>query len=501
MENTELIGALRIDSRKIRRRKFPLARTLSLASSVKTGIALLLLLGTVCMAGMVVMQQNVDGFADYYASLTPAQKYVYGALGLFNIYHTWFFNMLLSALALNLILATVERVPKKLHYFTKPAIVVPFRWLQEHGGPPAILFRGKLQDAIGAAEASMKLHGFSRATQAERNGRHYVFAQAGAWNRLAFCGVHASLLTIFLGGFITSQTGTSGKLTLAPGESSDLIVENAFSTDGITEIAKRLPFEVTFTDVRHELLNPAGQLTDQNTLDQQTSIVLRDETGSHEGTVALNRPFDHRGYRFFQSSATSVAHARNITLRIVGRPGKEPHTVTIARNGSAELDDGAKIRFASFLGDRFQQANAGAAGTAAYNAPAAILEISTPSGEMDRVTAVPEDVQQPWERTDATAGIKLGLLDFERAAERHTLMVQRDPGANVVYFGFATLAVALVSVFLFAHKRVWAVIEPQETGTFRVTIAGNTNRGRERFDAQIGILAETFFSKTQNNDR
>ena len=64
-----------------------LSRLLSLLSSVRLGVVLLCLLGLACLIGMLIMQQNVDGFANYFQTLTPAQRLVYGKLGFFDIYH------------------------------------------------------------------------------------------------------------------------------------------------------------------------------------------------------------------------------------------------------------------------------------------------------------------------------------------------------------------------------------------------------------------------------
>src|SRR6266850_3568702 len=63
-----------------------LDKVLHLLSSVRFGIVMLSILLSCCMLGMLVMQVNVDGFDKYYAHLKPAQKLIYGALGLFDIY-------------------------------------------------------------------------------------------------------------------------------------------------------------------------------------------------------------------------------------------------------------------------------------------------------------------------------------------------------------------------------------------------------------------------------
>src|SRR2546423_13000073 len=82
------------------------ARALDLLSSVRFGVALLVLLAAACMVGMLIMQVNVEGFAKYYAELSPSQKLLYGSLGFFDIYHSWYFDALLFLLFLNIVLSS-----------------------------------------------------------------------------------------------------------------------------------------------------------------------------------------------------------------------------------------------------------------------------------------------------------------------------------------------------------------------------------------------------------
>ena len=77
-----------------------LSRFLKLLCSVRFGVTLIVLLGLACFLGMIVMQQSVDGFSRYFEQLTPAQRLVYGKLGIFDIYHSWYFNTLLAVLSL-----------------------------------------------------------------------------------------------------------------------------------------------------------------------------------------------------------------------------------------------------------------------------------------------------------------------------------------------------------------------------------------------------------------
>ena len=106
-----------IAANKTRTKSTPLVnRILNFLSSVRFGVVLLCILVILSMTGMLIIQQNVNGFDAYFASLTPAEKTVYGALGLFDIYHTWYFNFLLLVLSLNIVLASIDRFPAAWSY-------------------------------------------------------------------------------------------------------------------------------------------------------------------------------------------------------------------------------------------------------------------------------------------------------------------------------------------------------------------------------------------------
>ncbi|HCA57292.1 MAG TPA: hypothetical protein DEP46_04815, partial [Blastocatellia bacterium] len=302
VQNAEPIGAVG----EVRLRRGTLDKVLKFAGSVRVGIVLLVLLGAACTIGMLVMQQNVDGFSEYYAELTPAQRTVYGSLGFFNIYYAWYFNALLAALSLNIIISTLDRLPKILPYFSRPASTVPLRWLREQRNSASVTLGAAPDDAAAAIENAFMKAGWGKPVRSERKGITYFFAEKGRWNRLAFCAVHVALLTIFLGGFLTAQLGSNGNLPLYPGQTTNLIFDTAFDLDRMRQITKQLPFEVTCTDIEQRLIRHDGPLTANNTIDWITRFTIRDETGVHTAEVGMNRPYDHRGYRFFQASFVPI---------------------------------------------------------------------------------------------------------------------------------------------------------------------------------------------------
>lgn len=484
VQNAEPIGAVG----EVRLRRGTLDKVLKFAGSVRVGIVLLVLLGAACTIGMLVMQQNVDGFSEYYAELTPAQRTVYGSLGFFNIYYAWYFNALLAALSLNIIISTLDRLPKILPYFSRPASTVPLRWLREQRNSASVTLAAAPDDAAAAIENAFMKAGWGKPVRSERKGIPYFFAEKGKWNRLAFCAVHVALLTIFLGGFLTAQLGSNGNLPLYPGQTTNLIFDTAFDLDRMRQITKQLPFEVTCTDIEQRLIRHDGPLTANNTIDWITRFTIRDETGVHTAEVGMNRPYDHRGYRFFQASFVPIGRARTVRLAVTNASTGSTEEVTLERDGTHQLADGTKLIFSEFRGDFVIGPEDPNEDTTSYPNPAAIIHVAQPGGGLETATVFGPEMADIPAAKKPYGGYTFRMLDFERVSHQHVLAVQRDPGSTVVYIGFGLLALTLAGVFGFSHRRVWAAVEKGADGNSEVTFGGHTNRNPNGFDEQFDEL-------------
>jgi cytochrome c biogenesis protein len=459
------------------------ARFLKLICSVRFGIILLILLGLACFLGMIIMQQSVEGFDRYYAELKPAQKLVYGTLGVFDIYHSWYFNALLLLLSLNIILSSIERAPKTWKFISRPKRDASLKWLkgQEQTGSIQIETAAGGETLAGKIAETAKKSGWRKTLITEKGNRTYVLAESGVWNRFAYLAVHVGLLTIFIGGFMTGQLGNTGQMALQPGQTSNEIYDMVANLDQLNQVTKQLPFEITCTDIQQKLIKKEESISAMNTIDWLTRIRIKDETGTTEAVVQMNRPFDYRGYRFFQSSFVSVGRARNINVRLNSADGSAAQDVTIPRNGTIALADGTQLRFVDFRGNFSIGKEDPNEDTSNYANPAAVLQVTPPNAAAQTAYAFSPQMADIPIAKKPIGGYTYQLTDFEKVSDQHILSVQRDPGANIVYIGFTLLFLTLVAVFFFSHQRVWAMIEEVSENNFAVTLGGNTNRNQTAF--------------------
>ncbi len=493
-----------------------LNRVLDFASSVRFGVVQLCVLVILAMAGMLIVQQNVQGFDAYYVSLTPAEKLVFGYLGLFDVYHSWYFNLLLLSLSLNIVLASIDHFPSVWKgYFRNPKITATRKWLLAQSAN-AVVDLGHLSEAdtVRKIRTELEANGFkttvSEATSTEygvdaegrkdfsvvrKNRNTIVFGENGKINRLGAYVVHVFLLTLFLGHFIALQTGFDADVRMIPGAKTDEIQLIQFNLDKKEKFNVKLPFSMECTDIQQRLIDQNGSIDVNNTLDWRTQMKISDPLyGDILADVSMNRPYTYRGYRFFQAQTIPVGSARTIKLELSPQGGGEPVIVTMDRNGTATIADGTKIEFSEFMPD-FTFGPDGKPDTKSgeYNNPVAVLNVTPAQGERTRVFAFAQKLADNIPVGAPKLGYKWRLAEFEKSPFAHILSIKYDPfnAAFVAwYIGGFGLVGALAFVFFISHKRIWAIIETTAEGRTEVVIGGEANRNQIAFEDKFTKIVD-----------
>ncbi|HZH34031.1 MAG TPA: cytochrome c biogenesis protein ResB [Pyrinomonadaceae bacterium] len=449
-------------------------------SSVRFGVSLLIIMALLSLIGMLVIQQNVQGFDNFYAAMTPAEKLVYSTLGFFDIYHAWYFNLLLLVLSLNIVLASIDRFPTAWSYIVKPKLEASRAYLLKEKVNAQFNLPGDVDSISKRVSDVFKKFGFKPRVTTKETGRVIIFGQKNVWNRLGAYVVHVALLTLFLGHFVALQTGFDADVRMMPGMTTNEIQLIKYNLDKQERAPVGLPFTLTCTDIEQKLIDKSGSIAISNTMDWATRMKISDPVyGDRDVTVSLNQPYTYRGFRFFQASAITQGSARNMTLLLTPENG-EPVTVKLARNGTTTLPDGTTIRYQGFFPDFALVGGKPDTRSGEYNNPAVQLAITSPTGEQKMSYAFANDLPSGAPIGGAVFGYKYKLAEFEKSPLAHVLSIKYDPfyGSTIAwYYGGGLLMLALCMVFFFAHQRVWAVIEPNG----EVTMGGHANRSELAF--------------------
>ena len=298
-----------------------LERGLDFLSSVRVGVVMLCILVVFAMIGMLIVQQNVAGFDTWYVGLMPSEKILFGYLGFFDIYHSWYFNLLLLVLSLNIILASIDRFPSTWKtYVKRPKFTATRDWLlgrREH-----LVIESRTSPAEAEAEikkafadAGYRPIATPRTTTeygVDENGQKDfsqrvtrtaidVFGQRGTWNRFGAYVIHVALLTLFLGHFVAYQTGFDADVRMIPGETTDQIQLIQFNLDKKEKFNVKLPFTIDCTDIEQKLIDDNGGIDITNTLDWHTRVRINDPAyGATDADISLNKPLPTAVIVFFR---------------------------------------------------------------------------------------------------------------------------------------------------------------------------------------------------------
>ncbi len=490
-------------------------RFVALVSSVRFGVSLLCLLVVLSMIGMLIVQQNVNGFDAYFTSLTPAEKTVFGALGFFDIYHSWYFNLLLLILSLNIVLASIDRFPSAWSYVVEPKLTATKDWLLKQKTVEQISVAGKTEDEIvKLVQQVFEAQRFRPVVTKSENVEYAVgpdgrkdfdtlvktesvtiFGQRGKWNRIGAYIVHVSLLTLFLGHFVANITGFDADVQMIPGDSSDKIQMIQIDLDKREKFDVQLPFTLACTDIEQKLIDPRGNIGVANTMDWRTRLQIDDpEYGTIVSDVSMNNPFSYRGFRFFQAEASRMGSARSIALDVRSETTGETQRVNLPRLGNATLPDGTFIEYDEFLPDfTFNAEGMPDTRSGDYNNPTAVLSVTPAGGARQRVFAFESGRADNIPVGAPKVGYTWRIAAFEKVPFAHVLSIKYDPysGAFIAwYFGGFGLIFALCFVFFFSHRRMWARIDQDEQGKSVVTLGGHANRNQDALETKFLQIAD-----------
>lgn len=467
-----------------------LDRVLGFLSSVRLGIWLMVVLIFFSILGTIIVQYNIDGFDKYYASLTPAQRQLYHTLGLFDLYHTWWFTALLILFSLNLVLVSIDLFPKAWRYVAEPVVRATPAFLKSQGVYKQFRLPDN-QDITERLSQIVRRLGY-RVRVTDDGLSTTVFGQKGVWNRFLVFIVHIAVLLILGAAFVGSRWGYEGIMPLAPGETANSIRISGAPVLGIPERHQPLPFQVVCNNIRIDLRDPDGPLEQGNFANWYTDVTFVKGDQRVVRTVYLNHPVDYEGYRFFQASFGPPGGASDVTLEISTPDGRR-QTVRLERNKPVGVDGLGQVTFTGFranvLNDQAQD----------YSQPAAELEIVKPNGERVRTAAFLTETVELMKNQSQMAGMierlnvdgySFRLQEFTRAPSFHVLQVQYDPGVDYTYLGYILLCSTLIAVFLFSHERVWAVIEQGKDQGSYLHLGGHTNRNQVSFERKFAKLVD-----------
>jgi cytochrome c biogenesis protein len=427
--------------------------------SLKLTISLLVALAATSVIGTVIPQWPRQ---EYLEHIGPEKVKIYSALGFFDMYHSWWFILLLYLLTVNIIACSVKRLPKVWKTISEPQLTLD--GALEKSLSLSHDFKMKEDDiTIRDRMASFLKAEFAAPVVTEVDGVHHLFAQKAPYCRLGVYVVHASVIIIFIGAMTGSLFGYKAFLNIVEGTDTSTVFNSRNGRPLDLGFALRCEkFSVSYYDTGA----PKEYKSILTVMEKGKPV-----PGFTNVPVIVNSPLNYKGIAFYQADYGPAGNYRfSVRLRNRGLS----LTVTARQGERIPLPDGSTMQLLEAVPDvsRFMPYLSGAA---------AKIETVSPRGVTQQFVLF-----KNYPRFDERRGGSL-IFTFEGMDERYYtgLKVVKDPGVWIVWLGCALMVAGIGIAFFLSHRRVWVRIAHG-----KITMAGTASKNPEGFRITFDHLVE-----------
>jgi cytochrome c biogenesis protein len=464
-----------------------------LFTSIQLTVVVLLSLAVTSTFGTLIPQN--EAYEQYLRTYGNFLFRLFAVLNLFDLYHAWWFQMLLILLATNIIACSTDRLttmwsiifPKERHFspnrYRKLKNKVQFD-ANIHGDELKTVCSNILGKSYGYFKLEDTPNGF------------LIFAEKGRWTRLGVYAVHLSVILVLIGGLIGSFLGFEAFVTIPEGES---IAEVEILKSG--EI-KKLDFSIRCDDFKLTLYpdkTPKEFRSSLTILENGKSVLKKD--------IIVNDPLRYKNINFFQSSYGQMppesSHGKaleskkapsKIKLNLTSSTSKMTYQREATIGEAWDLPEGlGRFKLKEY------QTNAKFSGQDI--GPAVIGELTSTAGKIDKVLLpfkfpnfdkmrqgkmVISVAQQPQEAF---------LPDSAKEMRYYTgLQVTYDPGVLVVYIGFIMMIIGCYISFFTSHQQVFIEISVKDNQQ-HLFLSGTSNKDKMGMKRSIAKLKDRLIAK------
>ncbi|KAA0892067.1 cytochrome c biogenesis protein ResB [Oryzomonas rubra] len=442
--------------------------------SLKLTMSLLITLAATSIIGTIIPQGTPP--QEYLQQISPVKFKLYQALGFFDMYHSWWFILLLYLLTVNLVACSIKRLPHIWKTITQPVTVLGSGL--EKSLPNVVSFKaGGEPEALQAKVTALLKAEFAEPVATENDGAHHLFAQKTPWCRLSVYFVHLSVIVIFIGTMIGSLFGYKAFANIMEGESvAKVVTRSEKEIDlGFSVLCEK--FSASFYDSGA----PKEFRSVLTVLENGKPV-----PGYEHRAIIVNDPLTYKGITFYQSSYGNAGEYRFLVTDL---DGKNAVPVTVPATGSATLPDGSSMHVLETTPDIAPFAPG-------LSGPAANIEIHGAGGASERVVVYANHPELNIEHAKQHG--KGPVIHFKGEEKRmYTgLQVAKDPGVWIVWLGCLLMVAGIFAAFFLSHRRIWVRIQH---GT--VTMGGNASKNQAAFQLFFDRLADKLKTECSGEKR
>lgn len=453
--------------------------------SVKLTVVLLLTLAATSIIGTLI-PQNANPEA-YFHAYGPFLYRLFDLLNIFDMYHSWWFQLLLLLLTCNIIACSVERLsstwklifPKKKSF--KRSIFEKIKQNEQFADPRtpdelAPVFTAVVQKAFGVPHIEKTDTGLT------------IFAEKWRWTRLGVYIVHISILFMIAGAMIGSLFGYSGHVNIPEGERADHV--QLTNSNRI----ERFGFEIENNDFSISFY-PNGtpkEFRSKLTIRENDQDVLSKD-------IIVNDPLRYKGISIFMS------HYGEIEPERPPEPEFSQDDIQLAFmvNSSGMIykrkaEIGKPLDIPEGMGKFVLMEFRESAAFMGQNIGQALVGILTPPGGQPVEVTLP--IQFPKFDRMRRGNVVISVIHqhkHENAKQNPEdiryysgLQIVKDPGVWVVYSGFIVMIAGILITFFMSHQQICIDINTKGKKS-QIRVVGKSNKNQLGMERTITNLARS----------
>ncbi|MBF0505634.1 MAG: cytochrome c biogenesis protein ResB [Nitrospirae bacterium] len=458
----------------------------NLFSSIKLAVVVFSVISITSIVGTVIEQQaeperNIKLLSKLFGdSFAPAAFHILDTLGFTDMFRSWWFLALLFIFASNLIVCSIERLPKILKVVREPIRPLAAEHLSALPIKKETVLKEQSGKVLEYASDILKRNGF-RAAVRQEDGAVQLYGEKGRYSRVGVYVTHFSILLILAGAVIGMLFGFNASLQLMEGTASSV----AYKSNGTTiPLGFQIRCDYFNADFYDNTDIPKAYRSRLTVLENGREIVKKE--------IDVNNPLRFKGITFYQASYGYAPGKDSVfEFKVTSKAGKKEdinvkfgETFTIP--GTAVT--GRVVDFSPALGA--DESGKLYTYSEMMNNPAAFVEFLE-RGAVKYRQWILVRYPQTWKVGD-------GIVEFTHlwGVQYTGLQVRKDPGVWIVYLGCLIMSVGLYASFFMNHARIWIQLKDEKGGT-KVVIAGTANKNKLSFEHKIDKITNQLRVKGQ----
>ena len=318
---------------------------------MRFAISLLTVLGIASIIG-TVLKQN-EPYPNYVVQFGQFWFGMFEMLGLYDVYHTAWFLLILVFLVLSTSLCIYRNTPSMLHELRTFREHATEKSLRSFNHKNEYFFSASPEDVIKRLGAFLAARGFRFRTVPQSDGSTLLAAKAGSYQRLGYILTHSAIVVICIGGLMdgnvplkvqellgykavesrdipetevpeksrlsTANLSFRANMTLPEGAQGNV----AFMRVRDGYLVQELPFSVVLKDFRIEHY-ATGQ---PKSFESDVEIQDKDLKEPLKATIRVNHPLIYKGVAIYQSDFQDGGSRMGFNVWPLRGAGHEPATI------------------------------------------------------------------------------------------------------------------------------------------------------------------------------